>query len=52
MARMSLEPHVEPIGLSPEIHRTSRRYLWSLIAGGVLLVAGLLIALRWTGNLG
>ena len=51
MARVSLQPHFEPIGVSPEVHRSSRRWLVVAILAGAVLVAGLVIALWWTENL-
>ena len=48
---MSLQPYVEPIGVSPEVHRKSRRWVMLAVLAGLTLVAGLVAALWRTGNL-
>jgi hypothetical protein len=42
------EPFHEPIGLSPEGERTSRRWILSLTVALMLLVAGVVAWLRLT----
>ena len=52
VARPRPQAFFEPIGVSPEVHGTSRRWVVALVAILVVGVAGILIALRWNGWLG
>lgn len=52
MTRPRPQPFFEPIGVSPEVHGTSRRWVVALVAILVVGVVAILIAFRWNGWLG
>jgi uncharacterized protein involved in exopolysaccharide biosynthesis len=52
VARLPVQqPFHEPIGISPEVHRVSRRWLATLAATVVVLALGVLAVLRMTGRI-
>ncbi|HEX2030231.1 MAG TPA: hypothetical protein VHL78_02355 [Actinomycetota bacterium] len=52
MTRVRPEPYHEPIGLSPEVHRISRRWVVAAVAAVISLAAGVLVLLRLGGFAG
>jgi hypothetical protein len=52
VARPRPQPFFEPIGVSPEVHDSSRRWVVAFVAILVVGVAAILLVLRWNGWLG